>query len=155
MHQFVVWNFWQWMQRAGLALRFDVEQWAITPAGQRRLKSEHPCRPGAMDRLRTAFSTEHEDSLNRLDDALTCFESGLPRPAVVLLGLAYEELIAVVLARMEGKPIDRLKQKSFERQEQLRKKIENQPATEARSKALLGLNVADTIRCRRLGRSRS
>ena len=46
------------------------------------------------------------DSLNRLSDTLDCLEAALARPAVVLLGRAYEELVAVVLARFAAKPMD-------------------------------------------------
>lgn len=152
LHQFAVRSFWQWMERAGLALRFDAGQWVITPAGQRRLKSDHPCRPGAMERLRSAFATEHEDSLKRLDDALDCLDAGLPRPAVVLLGLAYEELIGAVLARVTGKAVDQLSWKASVRQAELRQAIESQAAKgtkEMRERALVALNVADTIRDKR------
>lgn len=139
-------RFWNWMHRAGFALAVNDEAWALTDLGMRRLDSDHPCRPGALERLRAAVGSTFDDSLARVDDALACLEAGLARPAVVLLGLAYEELISVVLARLEGKDVAQLKGMASERQEQLRKRLEFHPKCEARSKALCALNVADTIR---------
>lgn len=141
--------FWHWMVRSGHAVQFHESAFVITPLGKRRLSSEHPCRPGALERLRQAHGSDFGDSLNRLDDAVDCLDAGLARAAVVLLGLAFEEMIALVLARLTGRKVDELKQKASVSQEQLRKRLENDPKSEARLRALTALNAADDIRTAR------
>lgn len=151
-HHVHVRRFWHWMESAGFALKFghnhdqvggsNFDQWVLTDLGVERLNTEHPLAPGAMKRLWDKFGTDHEDSLARLEDAHRCFDHGLYRPAVVLLGLAYEELLGVVAVRLKVK----WKQNAKDRLDELRKKIEGHRIGDPKTAALNALNVANSIR---------
>jgi hypothetical protein len=106
-----------------------------------------PLAPGAMKRLWEKFGTASSldainDSLARLEDAHTCFDHGLWRPAVVLLGLAFEELLVVTAQRLNVTS----KSNAKDRLDELRKAIENHKNGDAKTAALNAMNVADSIR---------
>lgn len=176
-HTEAILGFWHWMVGAGLALADGPPRvkphelngtsagdgirregqvldatWILTPLGRRRLATDHPCRPGALGRLQETYrDTRLEDAVARFVDAQECVEHGLLRPAVVLLGLAYEELMVGLHAKVCPKKKAR---NASERQEQVRKALESLSATtngdrETRMRALTALNVADDIRTRR------
>lgn len=140
-------HFWRWMEQAGFAMEYDRNEqnprWAIADLGIRRLDSEHPLRPGTVERLWAQFGDDHEDSLARLEDAITCLEAGLYRAAVVLLGLSYEELVKLLHERLDPKA---KAYNALDRQKQVRKRVENAPNSEPKERALAALNVADSIR---------
>jgi len=149
-----IYRFWWWMEHAGFAIPLRHEDraeghntqyplhWMLTTLGLKRLEEDHPLAPGAMERLRSKFRKDHEDSLARLEDAHTCFDHGLWRPAVVLLGLAYEGLLIVVAQRLNvtSKP------NAKDRLDELRKAIENHKNGDAKTGVLNALNVANAIR---------
>jgi hypothetical protein len=98
-----VMEFVWWMVRAGLA-RPELGQHIlgglyVTDAGLRFLASagDHPLQPGFLDRLRKRYPDMDEEVLILIEDAQSCLEFRLLRPAVVLLGVAYEKAIEVIL----------------------------------------------------------
>lgn len=159
-----VYRFWSWMEHAGFAIPVRHEdraeghnkqfplQWLLTSLGLARLAGEHPLQPGAMKRLRDTFGTSNPQdpinaSLARLEDAHTCFDRGLWRPAVVLLGLAYEELVQLTCDRLyivvPAKP--RPSAKTW--LDTLRTSVETNPKQgDSETAALNALNVANAIR---------
>lgn len=145
-HQMRVLQFWQWMEQAGFAVRTNGDAWAITSVGVTRLESDHPCRPGAMARLRGRFVPEFEDSISRLEDAHECFERSLYRPTLMLLGLAWENMLDKVAAK---RGINVAKSKAADRILALRKSIANDTNSEAKGAAMDTLSIADSIRSKR------
>jgi hypothetical protein len=151
-HHVHVRRFWHWMESAGFALAFKhyhdqrggdtFDQWVLTDIGAERLKADHPLAPGAMQRLSRSFGADLADSLARLEDAHTCFDHGLWRPAIALLGLAYEELLITTAQRLKVGP----KANAKDRHEALRKAIEQHKNSEPKTAALNALNVANAIR---------
>lgn len=160
-------QFWQWMVQAGFAVQLRsmstgpsestrdgdgklmqgeplLSTWIITPLGSRRLDSEHPCRPGAMDRLWKEFGGELADPLSRLEDARACYDHGLLRPAVVMLGVGFEELLVSLHTRLN--PDERV-DSAKKRLRKVRGAIEQHPKSwELRDGALTALLAADRIR---------
>jgi len=98
-----VMDFLWWMVRAGLA-RPELGQHTlgglyVTEAGLRFLASsgDHPLQPGFVERLRKRYADVDEEVLVLIEDAQACLGFRLLRPAVVLLGVAYEKAVEVVL----------------------------------------------------------
>lgn len=98
-----VMEFVWWMVRAGVA-RPELGQQIlgglyVTDAGLKFLGSagDHPLHPGFLDRLRKRFQDMDEEVLVLFEDARACLGFRLLRPAVVLLGVAYEKAIEEVL----------------------------------------------------------
>lgn len=160
LHHYWTRHFWRWMEQAGFALRIGdpedngtiqnpaaaiLTRWAISDTGVRLLKNEHPSRPGVMLRLRTAYGATHEHSLNRLEDATSCFEHGLYRSAVVMLGLSYEELFKV-LTKQLGVTV---KWQASDQQDEVRKFIDHAPNGASKTSALCAFPIADVIRDKR------
>jgi hypothetical protein len=153
-----IYRFWWWMEHAGFAIPVRHEdradgykhqfplQWMLTTLGVKRLEGDHPLAPGAMERIWQAFKTDHEDSLARLEDAHTCFDRGLWRPAVVLLGLAYEELIQITCARLQVALPKNVRPSAKAWLDALRTTIEGHKTGDAKTAALNALNVANAIR---------
>lgn len=148
-HEMHMLRFWNWMEGAGYALAFHNANgdlgWVFTALGIRRLESEHPCRPGALERLRGEFGDSDEDSLARLEDAFECFERGLMRPAIVLLGLSFEELTRDMFDRLG---LGKQPGAAAWRQNRIREHLEKTKAhkTKEGTAALSALNTADSIR---------
>ena len=71
-----------------------VENVVLTPAGVRMVAnlSTHPAAPTFSSRMRTECPGIPDDPLFRIEDAVSCLFHHLLRPAVVMLGLAYEEV---------------------------------------------------------------
>jgi hypothetical protein len=98
-----VMEFVWWMVRAGLA-RPELGQHIlgglyVTDAGLRFLAStgDHPLQPDFLKRLRERYPDMDEEVLVLIEDAQSCLNFRLLRPAIVLLGVAYEKAIEVVL----------------------------------------------------------
>jgi hypothetical protein len=95
-------EFVSWFVRAGFAWPLGAPQnWYpvtlnLTRAGQRFLsltEELHPLMPGSLDRLRERCPGLPDDVPSLVADARECLDHGLMRPAVVLLGVAYEVAI--------------------------------------------------------------
>jgi hypothetical protein len=91
-------EFVSWLVRAGLAwpmgaLPNAYPYWLhLTRAGVRFLDAidDHPLRPGFLDRVAGRCPGLPEEVLSLLADASRCLDAGLMRPAIVLMGVAYE-----------------------------------------------------------------
>lgn len=157
VHHMRMAEFWGWMVRGGFAVYYPPDgqdhhtrlekggAWIITRTGLRLVNEDHPCRPGAMDRLREEFAGELPDSIARLEDARECFELGLMRPTIILLGLAYEDMAARVCARL-GVKVKGKQPKAADVLEALRKHVDSRPNDEAKRRAQLAFPVANQIR---------
>lgn len=79
----------------------------ITDAGVRFLEAgeEHPLSPGYLRRLRERHPDVTEEVVLLVEDAQACLEFRLMRPAVVLLGLAYETAVLKVLETLTEKAL--------------------------------------------------
>jgi hypothetical protein len=160
-----IYRFWWWMEHAGFAIPVRHEdqgdggssrqfplQWILTTLGLARLASEHPLKPGAMEDLRSKFGTSTpQDPINaalaRLDDAHLCFERGLWRPAVVLLGLSYEELIQVTCDRLQVVVPAKPRPSAKTWHDGLRAFVETNPKQwDPETAALNAMNVVGSIR---------
>jgi hypothetical protein len=142
-HDMLPMAFLRWLERAGLAVQLDKDYLVLTDAGLRLAFDDHPLRPRALDELRTKCDVGLKDALDRIEDAQMCLASSLPRPAIVLLGLAFEELIQVVVERLASK---KTTGGALDRQRALRQTLESRPKNEDREHVLNALNVADSIR---------
>lgn len=94
-------DFTAWLIRTGLAvpLQHNDQQvhgygiaYRLTAAGMRLLEAtdDHPVLPGFVDRVVARCADLPDEISVHLVDARECLDHGLPRPAVSLLGLAYE-----------------------------------------------------------------
>lgn len=63
----------------------------------------HPLQPGAVERVKTACPGIPAQVLDLLTDASACLAHGLVRPAIALLGFAYEATIDEVLDQLDTK----------------------------------------------------
>jgi hypothetical protein len=114
-------EFVMWLVRAGLAWPLDAPSSDIVPqrlrlsrAGDAFLRSsgDHPFLPGYVARLKSRCPGVPDDVLALWTDARECLEHGLTRPAIVLLGVAYETAVehivqALVTAqKLPAKTID-------------------------------------------------
>ena len=103
-----VFEFLVWFVRAGLA--WPVEpgipyNLRLTQAGHRFLKGseDHPLLPGFVNRLTARSPGLPEEVVSLMLDSQTCLEHGLMRPAVVLLGVAYEVAVEQVFQSLVSK----------------------------------------------------
>jgi hypothetical protein len=80
----------------------DVLSLRLTDAGVRFLAAgdEHPLSPGYLRRFRERHPDVPDEVVLLVEDAQACLEFGLMRPAVVLLGLAYETAVLKVLEKL-------------------------------------------------------
>lgn len=97
-------EFLWWLVRMGFAVPHGAQpanltSIRLTQEGQRVLAGthEHPLLPGSIERLRSRSPNVPDETLAHLVDARSCYEHGLLRPAVVLLGLAYEQAVESVV----------------------------------------------------------
>lgn len=91
-----------WLVRAGMLIPLNSGQrnlphyFFVTRAGGRFLSSTagaHPLSPGFVSRIAARCTGLNPDAIELLEDARECFERGLLRPAIVLLGVACEVVI--------------------------------------------------------------
>jgi len=98
-------EFLGWFTRAGLAwpLGAPVNQYPITlhisRSGLRFLDGtkDHPLLPGFVDRIAARCANLPDDVVALLMDARACLDHGLLRPAIQLMGVAYEVAIEHVV----------------------------------------------------------
>jgi len=71
----------------------------LTRAGRRLLEAsdDHPLLPRFVERLATRCPGLPDDAISLLSDAIECLDRGLLRPAVVLMGVAYEVAVEQVV----------------------------------------------------------
>lgn len=97
-------EFLWWMVRTGLAIPFAddhqnlPQHYHLTRAGLRWLAATdaHPLQPGFIQRIKDRCPGLPDDVTALLADAHACYEHGLHRPAVMLLGVAYESAVEEV-----------------------------------------------------------
>ena len=97
-------EFMDWFVRAGFAFPLSSTPNAypitlrLTRVGVRFLEQtdDHPLTPGHIDRLRTRCPGLGEDIVSLLADCRKCFDHALLRPAVVVMGVAYETAVESV-----------------------------------------------------------
>lgn len=131
----------------------------LTLSGQRFLDStdDHPLLPGSVERLRDRCPGLPEGIVALLTDARTCMDHSLLRPAVVLMGLAFEEAverIATALVENQNLPADVLDKAAAARLTRLRALVESLPTQtgpqkDRRSMLTSALDYADDLRRRR------
>lgn len=98
-------EFVNWFVRAGLAwpLGALANQYPITlhltKSGLRFLDGtkDHPLLPGFVDRIASRCPNLPDDVLSLLVDARSCLDHGLMRPAIQLMGVAYEVAVEHVV----------------------------------------------------------
>ena len=86
--------------RDGHPLR--VDRLMLTELGERVLAGgdEHPLHPGFIKRFQTRAPSMSPEVVARMEDAVSCLEKALLRPALVMIGLASEETLRVSHAAM-------------------------------------------------------
>jgi len=97
-------EFFWWLIRAGLAYpgSWDGSKvifLCLTEAGNRFLSADndHPLMPEFVERLQRRCPGLPESVIVHMLDAKACLENGLVRPAVIMLGLAFESAIECIL----------------------------------------------------------
>ena len=114
-------EFLWWLLRAGLAVELRREhrdQFALrdyptvlrlTERGARMLDDpdpdDNPMVPGCLDRIRLRCPDLPDGVLALLADGRACLDVGLLRPAVVMMGVAYELAIEAVIGAMINKQL--------------------------------------------------
>jgi hypothetical protein len=96
-------EFLSWFERAGLGVALNHPyRWRLTRAGLRLLAAtdDHPLLPGFVDRVVTRCAGLPADVQALLADARACIDAGLVRPAIVLMGVAYEVAIEHITASL-------------------------------------------------------
>jgi hypothetical protein len=150
-----------WFVRAGLAWPMGAPTngfpyWLhLTQAGLRFLDAteDHPLRPGFMDRLVARCPGLPVEVMSLLADARRCLDAGLMRPAIVLMGVAYEVAVERVAESLVKK--GNLKQSDLdEKAAKLLGKVRAQvtgalPDKEHQFAALAACDFADQLRRRR------
>lgn len=118
----------------------------------------HPLLPGAVARVKERCPGLPDHVVDLLSDASECLSHGLNRPAIALLGFAYEAVIVEVLKTLDTKGIvqqSKLPWQAVDRLKLLRSKVgevftgNGREAKEARDAAELACDLADKIRDRR------
>jgi hypothetical protein len=68
---------------------------SLTEKGERLLSKadEHPLHPGFIKRFRSAAPTATDPVVAHLEDAVSCLEAGVLRPAMMMLGLVNETTV--------------------------------------------------------------
>ena len=161
-----VFEFECWIVRAGLAVEISREHgcpvsFRLTRRGVRLLEEgdDNPLLPGFLDRVKARCKDLPAGVIALLVDARACLDRSLLRPAVILMGVAYElaiEQVVVVLANKNllstGTP-GQLPAKRIERIKELINDTDKVkpvlPTTDSRTAALAAYDFADTLRLRR------
>lgn len=153
--------FFAWLVRSGLAFGFPHNRFRLLPAGLAffdRDVDEHPLVPGSLQRLRARCSTLPDDVVELLEDAHACFEQGLLRPSVALLGVAFESAAHAVHEALLQKSITTTPSQprgAAQRIVAIRSALAARfpgnagPMQEARSAASRACDFADELRVRR------
>lgn len=98
-----------WLERAGLAYPLGsnvgsyVDTMRMLPAGMKFLDGElgaSPYHPEWIARIKKDCPGVTDEIVSLLEDAVSCFQHGLNRPAVGLLGVAFEAAIIEVFDRL-------------------------------------------------------
>jgi hypothetical protein len=73
----------------------EITHVSVTPTGDELVRSlgKHPRFPGAIESLVSRHPGLKDEVAPRLDDAAKCIDQGLPRPAIVMIGLAMERTL--------------------------------------------------------------
>jgi hypothetical protein len=154
-------EFFVWMQRTGLAVARANNRYRLLPAGLAFFDGagdDHPLVPGWAERLRRRCPTLPDDVLELLTDAHACFEHGLLRPTVALLGVSFESTAiavhdALLAAAIATTPIT--PRGAAQRINAIRSALPARfpgtsgPALEARGAATRACDFADHLRTRR------
>jgi hypothetical protein len=131
----------------------DVLRLRLTDAGVRFLaaRDEHPLSPGYLHRLRERHPDVPDEVVFLVEDAQACLEFRLMRPAVVLLGLAYETAVLKVLEKLAEKAIvHKVPENAAKRIGTLRSTLPKLEAVDGeRATATAALDFADHLRIRR------
>jgi hypothetical protein len=106
-------EFEAWFVRAGFAWPLGgssdklPDTLRLTQAGHRFLKrsEDHPFLPGFVGRLVSRSPGLPDDVVSLWNDARTCLDHGLMRPAIVLLGVAYEVAIEHVVQALVARSV--------------------------------------------------
>ncbi|MDB4963950.1 MAG: hypothetical protein JWP01_3949 [Myxococcales bacterium] len=156
-----------WFVRAGLGevtKREDKHGYPVavrvTARGIRFLsdRDDHPMLPGFLDRVRLRCPNLPDGVESLLVDARACHDVGLLRPAVVLMGVAYELAIEHVVDALVTKALlhtNTPTQKPAEKIARILKMIRSTdasvvlPTTDERTAAERAYDFADTLRLRR------
>lgn len=150
-------EFWFSLVRAGFAfplLNSDPKtggypgRMRVTKAGAKFLaaKGDDLVLPDAIDRLRQRCPDLPEQVLVHFADAKTCLDHALGRPAVVLMGLAYETAIEAAIADLK---LEAGSQKPAKRIERALEWISELPKNEVTYLADSAWRFADVLRRRR------
>jgi hypothetical protein len=129
-----VFEFVNWFVRAGLGWPICDSKGLphtlrLTRAGRRFLQSseDHPLLPGFLERTADRCPGLPSDVLSLMADARECLDHGLMRPAVVLLGVAYEVAVEHVAQSLVGRGVldaSILEKSASKRIEAIRSQIE-------------------------------
>lgn len=77
-----------------------IDMLTLTEKGERVVTSgdQHPLHPGFISRFRANTPTAPDEIIAHMEDAITCLEAAVLRPALMMLGLANEETIRITHA---------------------------------------------------------
>lgn len=106
-------EFWTWFTRAGLGWPLGARpnefpiNYHLTSSGKAFLSEteDHPLLPGYIDRISRRSPGIPNEVLCLLSDGQACLDRALTRPAVTLLGLAYEHAVERVVQILTEKSI--------------------------------------------------
>ncbi len=153
--------FFAWLVRSGMAFGHPHNRFRLLPGGLAffdRDDDEHPLVPGSVERLRARCRTLPDDVLQLVEDAHACFEHGLLRPCVALLGVAFESAAHGVHDALQRRPIPTIPadpRGAAQRIVAIRSALPARfpgnagPMQEARSAAVRACDFADELRVRR------
>lgn len=161
-----IFEFESWLVRSGLAVELSRENgypvsFRLTRRGVRLLDEgdDNPLLPGFLDRIQARCKDLPTGVIALIVDARACLDRSLLRPAVILVGVAYElaieEVVAVLATKnllstgtpsqLPAKRIDRIKELINDTD-----KVKVVLSTsDARTAALAAYDFADTLRLRR------
>lgn len=108
----------------------EIEAFRILQAGARMLRAE-PASPWSAEYLAGLKSAGvPESAVTHLSDAIACLRHGLLRPAIVMLGMAYEDVAIHVLKATSGY---QERDSHSARVGKLRRKLESKANTDAKA----------------------
>jgi hypothetical protein len=173
-------EFLWWLTRAGLAVelrrqvapataipghehghstRYYPTDMRLTTRGVRLLEStdDNPMLPGFLDRIRSRCPGIPESVVALLVDARACFDHSLMRPAVVLMGVAYEVAVEQVMEILVIRKhyLEAKRETAKDRIERITKLLHSDkakallPNTDARTLAKAAYDFAEQLRQRR------
>jgi hypothetical protein len=153
------------MVRAGLVIPYGddhqrlPQRYHVTRAGVRFLENAdtHPLLPGAVRRVQERCAGLPDEVSALLVDAHACYENGLHRPAVMLLGVAFESAVEEVAEALQasGHLTHPIPSRAAQRLAAVRSALPRRfagnagPMIEARSAAEQACDFANKLRSRR------